>query len=423
MMNRTTKLILTSLAFALVAHIAGCATAEHATTTNAGSADTARARPAVEPVKDVNEAKPAYRAEFATEPAEVKAGEPVTLSFTVKDAKGAVVRDLQVVHEKPMHLLVVSNDLAEFNHLHPQPQGDGSFKVTHTFPNGGAYKLYADFTAPNASQIVDRLDVNVAGDAPREHASLVADKTTTKTVDGLRVTMRPDKHLRAGEELMLNFAVADARTGKPATDLQPYLGALAHFVIISEDTTDFLHAHPMTKEEMSEAGGAHGGMEHDAKPHAHDAAEMKDEAKEGASPSEVAAHTTFPRAGLYKVWAQFQRGGRVITVPYVVSVAENHTVSANTANSVPADAIKVTLSSKGYEPSRIEAKKGQPVKLAFYRADAENCGGEVVFPSQGIRKKLPVRQTVLVEVTPKETGELAFTCGMGMLRGALVVAD
>ncbi len=422
-MNRTTKLTFASLVFAFVALIAGCATSERATKTDANSTQTAQARPSVEPVRDVNEAKPAYRAEFATQPAEVKAGEPVTLSFTVKDAKGAAVRDLQVVHEKPMHLLVVSNDLAEFNHLHPEPQADGSFKVTHTFPNGGAYKLYADFTPPSASQIVDRHDVNVAGDAPRSRVELVADKTTTKTVDGLRVTMRPDKPLRAGEELLLNFAAADAKTGKPATDLQPYLGSLAHFVIISEDTTDFLHAHPMTKEEMNEAGGAHGGKNHDAKPHAHDAAEMREEAKEGASASEVAAHTTFPRAGLYKVWAQFQRGGRVITVPYVVRVAENQTASANAANSVPADAIKVTLSSKGYEPARIEAKKGQPVKLAFYRADAENCGGEVVFPSQGIRRKLPVRQTTIVEVTPKESGELAFTCGMGMLRGALVVAE
>ena len=421
-MNRTTKLISTSLAFALVAFIAGCATGERATTSNASSTDTAQARPPLEPVKDVNVATPAYRAELATAPADVKAGEPVTLSFTVKDAKGGAVRDLQIVHEKPMHLLVVSNDLAEFNHLHPEPQADGSFKVTHIFPNGGAYKLYADFTPPNASQIVDRLDVNVAGEA-RARATLVEDKTTTKTIDGLRVTMRPDKPLRAGDELLLNFAAADAKTGQPATDLQPYLGSLAHFVIISEDTTDFLHAHPMTKDEMSEAGGAHGGMEQEAKPHAHDAAQMREEAKEGASPSEVAAHTTFPRAGLYKVWAQFQRGGRVITVPYVVRVAGSQTASASASNSAPADAIKVTLSSKGYEPARIEAKKGQPIKLAFYRADAENCGGEVVFPSQGIRKKLPVGQTTVVEVTPKETGELAFTCGMGMLRGALVVAD
>lgn len=411
--------------FILAALMAGCATSERATKTDAGSTQTAQARPPLEPVKDVNEAKPAYRAEFATEPAEVKAGEPVTLSFTVKDAKGAAVRDLQIVHEKPMHLLVVSNDLAEFNHLHPEPQADGSLKVTHTFPNGGAYKLYADFTPPNASQIVDRLDVNVAGDA-RVRVALVADQTT-KTIDGLCVTMRPDKPLRAGDELLLNFAAADAKTGKPATDLQPYLGSLAHFVIISEDTTDFLHAHPMTKEEMSEAGGAHGGMDQEAKPHAHDAAEMRDEAKQGTSPSEVAAHTTFPRAGLYKIWAQFQRGGRVITVPYVVRVTagENAADSSNSTSGadqpVPADAIKVSVRAAGYEPSRIGVKKGERVRLAFYRADGRNCGGKVVFPSLNIERELPAGQTTLVEITPERSGDLAFTCGASMLRGTLVV--
>ena len=31
--------------------------------------------------------------------------------------------------------------------------------------------------------------------------------------------------------------------------------------------------------------------------------------------------TTSAGLGLYKVWAQFQRGGRVITVPFVLSVA------------------------------------------------------------------------------------------------------
>jgi plastocyanin domain-containing protein len=68
-------------------------------------------------------------------------------------------------------------------------------------------------------------------------------------------------------------------------------------------------------------------------------------------------------------------------------------------------------------------KKGQPVKLAFYRADADNCGGEVVFSKQNIKKKLPVGETVLVEFTPTEAGEIAFACGMDMMRGKLVVSE
>ena len=60
----------------------------------------------------------------------------------------------------------------------------------------------------------------------------------------------------------------------------------------------------------------------------------------------------------------------------------------------------MTINKNGYEPSEIKVEKGKPVKLAFYRADADNCGGEVVFSKLSITKKLPVGETVLVEFTP-----------------------
>lgn len=85
--------------------------------------------------------------------------------------------------------------------------------------------------------------------------------------------------------------------------------------------------------------------------------------------------------------------------------------------------VKVTVSKRGYEPKSIEVKKGQPVKLAFFREDEENCGEEIVFPKLNIKKNLPVGETVLVEFTPQEEGELGFTCGMDMLRGKVIVSD
>ncbi|MDQ3714348.1 MAG: hypothetical protein M3388_19330, partial [Acidobacteriota bacterium] len=66
------------------------------------------------------DAAKAFRMDFKAEPTEIKAGVPATLFFTVKDKQGGVVKDLQIVHEKPMHLLVVSKDLAEFYHIHPE---------------------------------------------------------------------------------------------------------------------------------------------------------------------------------------------------------------------------------------------------------------------------------------------------------------
>ena len=363
----------------------------------------------------------AFKVDFKTEPGQIQAGAPATLVFTVKDSKSSVVKDLQIVHEKPMHLLIVSKDLAEFYHVHPEPSADGSYRVQHTFPNGGDFKLYADFTPPNAKQVVERIDVKVSG-TERAKVALVADTKLEKSVDGVKVTMKPSAKIEAGQELTLDFAVFDAKTGKPATDLQNYLGELAHFVIISEDLVDFVHAHPMAKGEKMDGMKMDGDKkekDHNADGHSH-GADSKDPKKPSAY--EVSAHTAFPRAGLYKLWAQFQRGGKVISVPFIVNVPAGSAKQVKAAN-VPAGATKIAVSSKGYEPSSVSFVKGQPVKLAFYRADSENCGGEVVFAKQKIRKKLPVGETVLVEFTPTEAGEIAFACGMDMLRGKLIVVE
>jgi hypothetical protein len=375
-------------------------------------------RPAAEQTRPAGETVPApaaagaFRAELKTDAAAIEAGRETALVFHVTDAAGALVKNLEIVHEKPMHLLIASRDLAEFYHIHPEPQADGSFRVAHVFPHGGAYRLYADFTPPGAKQTVERIDLKVGG-PERAPVALTPDAKYEKTVDGLKVRMTPGGAVKAGQELMLDFAVFDAATDRPAADLENYLGELAHFVIISEDMKDFVHAHPMSPaaHDAPEAGG------HDADGHTHGAANT---AAKTAPRSEVAAHTAFPRAGKYKLWAQFQRAGRVVTAAFVVDVAENGQTAVKAAE-VPEGAIKVTIDKNGYAPAEIRLEKGRAATLAFYRADAENCGGEVVFPQLGIAKKLPVGETVLVELGPQEAGELSFACGMQMLKGKILV--
>ena len=232
-----------------------------------------------------------FRVDFKSEPGAIQAGTPSTLILTVKDQKGAIVKDLKVVHEKPMHLLAVSKDLAEFYHIHPEQSADGSYRVSHNFPNGGEYRLYADFTPKGALQVVEQIDVKVAG-TERAKVALTPDTKFEKTVDGLKIVMKPSAEIKAGQELMLDFQAFDAKTNKPATDLQNYLGELAHFVLISEDLEDFVHAHPMSK-------GEHKGM---SKVDDHNSDGHKHSTMEGAaakpSASEVSAHTTFPGSGL-----------------------------------------------------------------------------------------------------------------------------
>ncbi len=124
----------------------------------------------------------AFTIDFKAEPTEIKSGVPATFSFTVKDKQGVTVKDLQIVHEKPMHLLVVSKDLAEFYHIHPEQSADGSYQVSHNFPNGGEYRLYADFTPKDAVQVVEQIDIKVAG-TERAKVALQPDDSFEKSVE------------------------------------------------------------------------------------------------------------------------------------------------------------------------------------------------------------------------------------------------
>ncbi len=84
--------------------------------------------------------------------------------------------------------------------------------------------------------------------------------------------------------------------------------------------------------------------------------------------------------------------------------------------------VKITVDKNGFSPSSIEAEAGHKLNLVFNRADKNNCGSTVVFPKLKIRKKLPVGKDVIVSFTPTEAGEITFTCGMGMMKGKIIVA-
>jgi plastocyanin domain-containing protein len=75
----------------------------------------------------------------------------------------------------------------------------------------------------------------------------------------------------------------------------------------------------------------------------------------------------------------------------------------------------------GYSPDVIEVERGKPVQLSFYRDEENSCSEELLLPDFHIRRDLPAFKTTLVELLPQQAGTFPFTCGMGMLRGSLVV--
>lgn len=290
------------------------------------------------------------------------------LMFRVSDAQGQPIRHLQRVHEKPIHLIVVSKDLTEFEHIHPELTPNDEFEVTHKFAQGGHYTLYAEYTVPGSPQRVERFEVDMPG-------------------EGLGVKLVSTAPLVTGRDIELRFELSK-------TDLDPYLGAWAHFVVIDERQTSFIHAHPLGE-----------GISH-----SHTAAP-------GPSPKMIATTVNFEKAGTYKLWAQFQRHGQVAVFPFILQVAEG---AAAPAVTVPADAVRIDISSAGFFPARVQGRAGAKLKLAFVRDSKPNCGNKVVFPATGFSGDVTPGAVLVVEVQVPASGELAFTCGMGMNRGAVV---
>ena len=217
--------------------------------------------------------------------AEVRAaGVPADLEFQLRDPAGQAVDRLEIVHEKPLHLMIVSEDLSWFAHVHPVPDGSGRFHLRETFPAGGTYTLFHDFTPPAVGMQVVPVDLTVEGRRPAPK-QLVIDDDRPKAVDGYECTLTHTA-LALDAESALTFRLT--RSGKPVTDLEPFLGAMGHLVVISADRATYVHSHPLP-------------------------------ANATTGPT-VQFNTTFPRTGVYKAWGQFQRHGRVVTVPFVFEV-------------------------------------------------------------------------------------------------------
>src|SRR5260221_225745 len=88
-----------------------------------------------------------FAMELKSTPPEPKPGEPVTLTFIPHAARSLEpLQNLSVVHEHLMHLIVVSKDLATFDHVHPGHNPDGRFVIRYVFKEAGEHLLFADVT-------------------------------------------------------------------------------------------------------------------------------------------------------------------------------------------------------------------------------------------------------------------------------------
>jgi hypothetical protein len=271
--------------------------------------------------------------EFRTQPKPMQAGQEAIWTMNIWQA-GKIAKnrnwvgEFKYVNEKLLHLTVVSKDLSYFNHIHPDFRGDGLFITSQTLPHGGTYKAYADYTPMRGVQEVAQHEFKVLGSGAVDERYSMPDQNSApqlkadELVNGWmtqRVVSRPESQPQAeggetynvglmpmpklvvGQPVMLHFRIRNSHD-RPVSDLQPYLGAMGHAVILSADTKIFLHTNP------ADNSGGMGEMSND------------DQSSTRLSKSDAVFQAVFPAAGLYKVWGQFQHKGRIITAPFVVNV-------------------------------------------------------------------------------------------------------
>lgn len=103
---------------------------------------------------------------------------------------------------------------------------------------------------------------------------------------------------------------------------------------------------------------------------------------------------------------------------------QNSKAAEPAANAKPGQprTIALTVTDKGYEPSPITLKQGEPVKLVLTRTTEHTCATEIVLDEYNIHTALPLNQPVEVSFTPTQTGKLVYGCAMGkMLNGVFMV--
>ncbi|HEU5265867.1 MAG TPA: heavy metal translocating P-type ATPase [Jatrophihabitans sp.] len=231
-------------------------------------------------------------------PSDTRPGIPARVVVKVTDSRtGNPVSDLGLTHSVYMHLIATRADLATFAHVHPEPTGTpGELAVEMTFPTPGRYILNTEFRRnQQLADTHDRQIVTIAGTAPT--AQPVTPGPRALTVDGAHVELRGTA--QAGTTSELTFHFTDARTDQPLRNVQPYLAAAGHVVIMRADGQTFAHEHADVRTSAGDPVFALPGT---------------------TFGPDLPVHVHFDTAGTYRLWGQFRLAdGDVVTVPFTVA--------------------------------------------------------------------------------------------------------
>ena len=209
----------------------------------------------------------------------VPAGETAPFGFAIVGDDGETLTAFDELHERPLHLIVLSRNMVDYLHLHPTLDATGHWTVELPALDPGSYRVFADFQPADDANLTLGTDITVPGEVSYVELPNVSDVVT---VDGYTVTMTGTP---ARGDSDLSFTVA--RDGQ-VVRTDPYLGAAGHLVAIRDGDLAYLHVHPT----------------------------------QGESMPAVTFTAEFPTAGLYRLFFDFSVDGTVRTASFTVDVPD-----------------------------------------------------------------------------------------------------
>lgn len=205
------------------------------------------------------------------------AGATTTWRFQILGCDGRPIRHFDRENTKLLHLIVVRTDLSGYQHLHPALGSGGTFTIDVSTARPGTYRAIADFVIDGRKYV---LGTTLTAPGPVRSIPLEPPALESQT-DGYAVELQRPARLTAGQEAQLTFRIS--RNGKPAGDLQPYLGSYGHLVALHVPELSYSHVHPISADPASGA---------------------------------ITFDTELPERGTYRLFLQFQTDGRVHTVGF-----------------------------------------------------------------------------------------------------------
>lgn len=205
-------------------------------------------------------------------------GKESVFMFTIEGNDGSPLVRFDDLHERKLHLIVLSRNLVDYLHLHPTMDPGGLWRVQMPPLSAGSYRVYADFKPHGGDQITLASDVVVPGTVGPAALPIAA---SAFEVGDYSVSL--SGHPVVGQST-LTFVVSHDGA---AVVTEPHLGAAGHLVVIRTGDLGYLHVHPVAN----------------------------------AQPERVSFAAEFPTPGTYRLFFDFSSGGSVRTASFTVDVA------------------------------------------------------------------------------------------------------